>query len=280
MRVIEMYRITDIKDKDRPLVHNLEIRPVQPIGFHIFIDGSPGFGGQLFAHKAADYKINEYKNNPLLIVDYLGARDDDTITPDRKQELKERADRLRQYNEQELLSDTQQTPSEGEIDMKKKAKTRAPRSAAGRAATALPRLTSVSVKDKLKIMGLGVTQFIHWMRDRKFSLTEARHVIEELGIEIREERAKVKPGEKAVRDNTIRPHLHCYPKFCKTKAPDMMPEFAKAVMDLKATTPKAKPPKVSAPKKKPAKQIKKKVAKKAKAKTAPKKKPIRNKGGQ
>jgi hypothetical protein len=93
-------------------------------------------------------------------------------------------------------------------------------------------------KKKVTIFGLGITAFIHWMRDHKFTVAQARYVFRAKGFEIV---PKPAPGKLEVRDNTIRPHLHCFPKFCKQKAPKLSAEFTAELMKLKKAAPKDEP---------------------------------------
>jgi hypothetical protein len=119
----------------------------------------------------------------------------------------------------------------------------------------------------ISIFGRRITEFMHWLRDHKYTLAQARHILKKKGFKI------ITTGpvdSKTVRDNTIRPHLNCFPKFCKKKAEKFEP---KIVSEIEAIV-KAMPKEDVAPKTKKVAKAKRSASKATKKDaSAPKKTP-------
>jgi len=119
-------------------------------------------------------------------------------------------------------------------------------------------------KERPKIFGLGITQLIHWMRDKKFTVAEVRHVFRSLGLPVVTKQKS--HGQKCVSDHAIRAHLHCFPKFCKARAKRIADKAAvEQLLKLRKETPEDEPvPQQKPPKaaKAPAKPKAKKAARK------------------
>ncbi len=116
-------------------------------------------------------------------------------------------------------------------------------------------------KARLLVYGLKLTAFIHWMRDKGFTLNEARHVLRSNGFTMIVKHPKT---ATSIFDHTLRAHLNCYPKFCKKKAEKLDEKTTTAIMALKKATPEES--EVPGSTKKPKKQRSaEKAPKKAKA---------------
>src|SRR6266566_2948165 len=74
--------------------------------------------------------------------------------------------------------------------------------------------TTTNKKARATIYGAALIQFFHWLRNRKYTVTEAQHIVENEGFNV----AFKRKNAKTILLHTMRAHLHCK---CPAAAADL-----------------------------------------------------------